>query len=80
MTYLNHHTPNLLPALPHTDSHIAQHRRVSNVRSVGIAVDVGSPFEFRRVRMAGSYITGLQLLKLLLGAEFIGLYIRVSLS
>jgi hypothetical protein len=30
--------------------------------------------------MAGSYITGLQLLKLLLGAKFIGLHIRVSLS
>jgi hypothetical protein len=36
-------------------------------------VDVGCPLEFRGIGMTGSNIAGLQLLKLLLGPEFIGL-------
>lgn len=46
---------------------------MSNIRCQTIAVDIGGPFEFRGVGVAGTDVAGLQLLELLLGAEFVGL-------
>lgn len=46
---------------------------MADVGSEAIAVDVGGPFEFRGVGVAGADIAGLELLELLLGAEFVGL-------
>ena len=36
-------------------------------------MDVGCPFEFCGVGVAGAYVARLELLELLLGAEFVGL-------
>ena len=47
-----------------------------DVRGVGIAVNVGSPFELGGVCVAGAHVAGLKLLELLLGAEFVGLLER----
>ena len=70
-TYLNHQTPNLLPTVSHPNRHITQHRRMSNIRSIGIALDVGCPFEFRRVSVSCTHVPCLQLLELLLSAELV---------
>jgi hypothetical protein len=70
-TYLNHQTPNLLPTVSHPNRHITQHRRMSNIRSIGIALDVRCPFEFRRVSVSRTHIPCLELLELLLGAELV---------
>lgn len=43
-----------------------------------ITVDVGGPFEFGGVGVAGADVAGLQLLELLLGAEFVCLGGSVS--
>ena len=44
-----------------------------NIGSVAVSVDVGCPFEFCGVGVAGAYVAGLELLELLLRAEFVGL-------
>ncbi len=36
-------------------------------------MDIACPFEFCRVGVPGAYVAGLELLELLLGAEFVGL-------
>ena len=46
---------------------------MAEVGSEAVAVDVGCPFEFRGVGVAGADVAGLELLELLLGAEFVGL-------
>jgi predicted component of type VI protein secretion system len=58
-TYLNHQTPDPLPAVPHPNSHVAQHRRVPNVRGVRITMDVRRPLKLRGVGMASTHVTGL---------------------
>lgn len=72
-THLNHSPPNLLPTLPHPNSHIAQQRRMSHITRITVSLDIGRPFEFRRVGVSGADVAGLELLELLLGAEFVGL-------
>jgi len=46
---------------------------VPDVRRVAVAVDVGRPFVLCGVGVAGADVAGLELLELLLGAEFVGL-------
>ncbi len=46
---------------------------MADVASQAIAVDVGGPFELGRVGVAGAHVAGLELLELLLRAEFVGL-------
>ena len=43
-------------------------------------MDVGCPFEFRGVGVAGAYVAGLKLLELLLRAEFVCLVGEVGVS
>lgn len=42
------------------------------VGSVRVAHDVGGPFEFGGVGVAGTDVTGLERFEVLLGAEFVG--------
>lgn len=72
-SYLNHHDAHLLLALAEPNSHVLEQRRVSDVARVAIAGNVGSPFELGGVGVAGPDVARLELLKLLLGAEFVGL-------
>lgn len=72
-THLNHHPPHLLPRLPHPHRHIRQQRRVPDIRRVAVAVDVRGPFVFGGVGVAGPDVARLELLELLLRAEFVGL-------
>lgn len=51
---------------------------MANVAGQAVAVDVGRPFELRGVGVAGADVAGLQLLQLLLRAEFVGLEEGVS--
>ncbi len=44
-----------------------------DVRRVAVAVDVGGPFVLGGVGVAGADVARLELLQLLLGAEFVGL-------
>jgi len=46
---------------------------VPDVGRVAVAVDVGRPFVLCGVGVAGADVAGLELLELLLGAEFVGL-------
>lgn len=46
---------------------------MSDIACQTIAVDVGRPFEFGGVGVAGADVAGLELLELLLRAEFVGL-------
>jgi len=69
--FLYHLGSNSLPTLSHSNSHVAQHRRMSYITRIAISLDIGCPFEFCRVGVPGAYVAGLQLLELLLGAEFI---------
>ena len=46
---------------------------MADVRGVGVAVDVGDPFELCGVGVAGADVARLQGFELLLGAEFVGL-------
>lgn len=46
---------------------------MADVAGQAITVDVGGPFEFGRVGVAGAHVAGLELLELLLRAEFVGL-------
>lgn len=45
---------------------------MTDVRSVGVAHDVGGPFELCRVGVTCADVAGLECLKVLLGAEFVG--------
>jgi len=49
-------------------------RRVALVRGVGVTSDVGGPFVFGGVGVAGPDVFVLESLELLLGAEFVCLY------
>lgn len=42
-----------------------------DIAGQAVAVDVGGPFEFGSVGVAGPDVAGLELLQLLLGAEFV---------
>lgn len=44
---------------------------MTDVRRQTIAMDIGGPFEFRSIGVAGADVAGLELLELLLGAEFV---------
>lgn len=46
---------------------------MTNVTSQTVTMNVGGPFKFCSVGVAGADVAGLKLLELLLGAEFIGL-------
>lgn len=46
---------------------------MADVGRVRVAVDVGRPLELGGVGVAGADVAGLELLELLLGAEFVGL-------
>lgn len=45
---------------------------MTDVRSVGVAHDVGGPFELCCVGVAGTDVAGLERFEVLLGAEFVG--------
>lgn len=49
---------------------------MADVGSVGVAVDIGHPFEFGGVGVAGADVAGLEGFELLLGAEFVCLFWR----
>ena len=51
-TYLDNLPAAYLPANPHPKGHVPQQRRVTDVTRVTVPGDVGSPFEFRGVRVA----------------------------
>lgn len=51
---------------------------MSNVACQAIPVNIGGPFELRRVGVAGADVAGLQLFELLLRTEFVGLSESVS--
>ena len=70
---LDHLRSHAFSTLPHSDRHVAQERRVPNVRGVAVAVDVGGPFELGGVGVTGTDVACLQLFKLLLSTQFIGL-------
>lgn len=72
-THLNHRSSHLLLAVPKPNSHVAQHRRVSNVAGIAVPLNVACPLEFGRVGMSSSNISGLQSLQLLLSAKFVRL-------
>ena len=46
---------------------------MTDVTSVTVAMHVGRPFELGRVGVSGADVAGLELLQLLLGAQFVGL-------
>jgi len=65
--------PHHLLRLPKPYAQITQHGRVSNVRSVAVAVNVGRPLELCGVGVSGADVARLEGFELLLGAEFVGL-------
>ena len=65
LTHLNNPAPGPLPTLAHPYPYILQQRRVPQVRSVGVAVDVAGPFVLGCVRMAGADVARLQGFELL---------------
>jgi len=70
-THLDKFRPHDFLRLAHANSHIAQQRRMTNVRSVAVAGNVRGPFEFRDIGMPRSDITRLKLLELLGCAKFV---------
>ena len=78
--YLNHQAPNLFPALAHTYCHVTQQRRMSNIRSIAVALNVARPFELCGICMPRSYITSLQLLELLLCSQLVRLWVLALAS
>lgn len=68
---LYEHRPHLLLGLAHPDGHVAQDRRVSDVRGVAVADDVGGPLVLGRVGVARADVAGLQGLEVLEGAELV---------
>lgn len=53
---------------------------MSNVASIAVSRNVRRPFKLRRVCVTGADVAGLKLLELLLCAEFVGLFISVTMS
>lgn len=70
-THLNEPPPTHLPAFPQPDSHVRQQARVPDVGRVAVPCDVGGPFVFCRVGVAGADVARLELLELLGCAEFV---------
>jgi hypothetical protein len=67
-TYLNHLRPNLLSAFSHSNSHIAQQRRMPNVTGIAVSLDIARPLESCRVCVPRSDISRLEGFELLLCA------------
>lgn len=53
---------------------------MSNIACITIPLDVGGPFEFCGVGVAGADVAGLELLELLLRAKFVCLEVLVSMA
>ena len=70
-TDLNHLCPDLLSALSHTDRHVTQERWVPHIAGVAVSLNVGRPLKLRGICVTGTYVAGLKLLELLLGAKFV---------
>jgi hypothetical protein len=65
--------PNHLLALSKTNAHIAQHRWMSNIGSVRVAVNIRCPLELGGICVACADVACLQGFELLLGTEFVSL-------
>jgi len=65
---LNHLRPNLLSAFSHSNSHIAQQRRMPNVTGIAVSLDIARPLESCRVCVPRSDISRLEGFELLLRA------------
>jgi len=65
---LNHLRPNLLSAFSHSNSHIAQQRRMPNVTGIAVSLDIARPLESCRVCVPRSDISRLEGFELLLCA------------
>ncbi len=48
---------------------------MSYIARIAVSVDVAGPFVLGGVGVSGTYVAGLELLELLLGAEFVGLLV-----
>lgn len=70
--FLQHHYSGFLLCLAHADSHVRKQRVVTNVGSVAVTEDVGSPFVLGGIGVACTDVTGLQSLEILEGAKFVG--------
>lgn len=53
---------------------------MSNIGCVAVPGNVAGPLELARIGVASSHVAGLELLQLLLRAEFVGLNIRLDAS
>lgn len=80
-THLNAHSPHPLARLPHANRHIRQQWRMPHVARVRVPMDVGAPFMLGCVGVSSPDVAGLQLLELLLRAQFVGLcFTKVSIG
>lgn len=75
---LNHRRPHLLLRLTHSNSHIWQKRRMSDVWGVTVTYDIGYPLVLGCIGVTRTNITGLQGLEVLKCAKFISHFASFS--
>lgn len=75
---LNHRRPHLLLRLTHSNSHIWQKRRMSDVWGVTVTYDIGYPLVLGCIGVTRTNITGLQGLEILKCAKFISHFDKFS--